>query len=224
MTSVKADEPGPRATPIARRAGAGPPPSGAADARQRARRAVDQGAQMDWNVIVTARSGPHYEHELLGALARFGRFRPTYFRDVCTGAVEDVERFLDAVGTALASGAEWTSRLGRVVPVEQVFRFTPEDFAARLQEAVAPLVDRMAAGSYCVRIERRGYAGELKTQEVERAVGDHVHVLAAAQGKALRTDLDDPDSIIAVETLGPECGVALLPRALRERYPFVQTR
>jgi tRNA(Ser,Leu) C12 N-acetylase TAN1 len=82
----------------------------------------------------------------------------------------------------------------------------------------------MPAGSFCVRIERRGFAHELKTQDLERAIGEHLHALAEAQGKPMRTVFDDPDSVVAAETLGSECGVALLPRSLREHYPFVQIR
>jgi tRNA(Ser,Leu) C12 N-acetylase TAN1 len=40
----------------------------------------------------------------------------------------------------------------------------------------------------------------------------------------MRTEFADPDFVIAAETLGTECGVTLIPRALRERYPFVQVR
>jgi len=40
----------------------------------------------------------------------------------------------------------------------------------------------------------------------------------------MTTEFADPDFVIAAETLGEECGIALLPRALRERYPFVQLR
>jgi tRNA(Ser,Leu) C12 N-acetylase TAN1 len=183
-----------------------------------------EGFDMEWNIVVTVKSGPHFESELLGALVRFGRFRPTHFREVCFGRVDDVGHFLDEVRTALAAEAPWTSRIGRVIPVEHVFWFTPADFAQRLKEVVTPMVERMDEGSFCVRIERRGFAGELKTQDAERIVGEHVHALAEAQGKAMRTELEDPDYIIAAETLGPECGVALLSRALREKYPFVQTR
>ncbi len=32
------------------------------------------------------------------------------------------------------------------------------------------------------------------------------------------------DYIVAAETVGHECGVTLLTRDLRQRYPFVQTR
>jgi tRNA(Ser,Leu) C12 N-acetylase TAN1 len=178
---------------------------------------------MDWNMIVTVQPGPGFQRELLGALARFGRFRATPFRDVCVGRVDDRGAFLDALRDARAAGAPWAQRVGRVIPADAVFWFTPETFTDRLKETVAPLVERIGGGSFCVRIERRGFAGEVKTPDIERAVGEHVHALAAAQGKTLRTQFDDPDFVIAVETLGNECGVALLPRALREAYPFVRT-
>ncbi len=178
---------------------------------------------MDWNVLVTVQPGPHARRELLGALTRFGRFRATPFRGVCVGRVDDVDAFLSALSEAHAAGAPWTQRLGRVIPAENVFLFTPETLVERLREAVAPMVARMSGGSLCVRIERRGLDDALNTQDVERAVGDYVHALAAAQGKPLRTDFEDPDDVVVAETLGNECGVALLPRALRARCPFVRT-
>jgi tRNA(Ser,Leu) C12 N-acetylase TAN1 len=181
-------------------------------------------ALVDWNVIVTVKAVPGYERDLLGALGRFGRFRPTAFHGVCMGQVADLEAFLEAVRAAREAGKAWAERLSRVVPVERVFFFAPETLAGQLRDAVVPLVARMGDGSFCVRLERRGLAGRLPSAEIERAVGEHVHELAAAQGKRLRTDFVDPDFVIAAETLGEECGIALLPRALRERYPFVQLR
>lgn len=197
---------------------------GVSDTHQSADTAEAQRVAMDWNVIVTVQPGPHFQRELLGALARFGRFRATPFRDVCVGRVDEIGVFLGALRSARESGAPWVQRVGRVIPADSVFWFTPETLAERLNEAVAPMVARMEAGSFCVRVERRGYAGELKTQDVERAVGEQVHALAAAQGKPMRTDFDDPDYVVAAETLGNDCGVALLPRALREKYPFVRAR
>jgi tRNA(Ser,Leu) C12 N-acetylase TAN1 len=179
---------------------------------------------MDWNAIVTVKAGPGYQRELLGALAGLGRFRPTAFHGVCTGHVDDVAAFLEAIRAARETGKPWADRLARVVPVERVFGFTPETLGDQLREAVAPFVARMSGGSFCVRLERRGLAGRVPSAEIERAAGEHVHELAAAQGKPLKTELADPDFVIAAETLGAVCGIALLPRALRERYPFVQLR
>ena len=179
---------------------------------------------MDWNTIVTVRPGPQHEHELLGALARFGRFRPTHFPDVCVGQVSEIGAFLEALRTGLEAHARWTAHIGRVIPADAVFPFTSETLTDRLKQAVAPLVARMTEGSFCVRLERRGLAGKVRTQEIEAVVGDHVNRLAGSQGTRLRIKLDDPDFVIAAETLGQECGISLLPRASRQRYPFLRTR
>jgi tRNA(Ser,Leu) C12 N-acetylase TAN1 len=179
---------------------------------------------VDWNVIVTVKRGPGFENQLLGALARFGRFQRTDFRDVIAGQVENTGTFLEALGAALAEGKRWVDWIARVIPVERVFLFTPETLAERLKEATAPFAARFADGSFCVRIERRGLAGQLATPEIERSVGEHLHALAAARGLHMRTRFADPDFAIVAETLGEECGVAFIARALRERFPFVQVR
>ena len=179
---------------------------------------------MDWNVIITVKRAPGAESQLLGALARFGRFHRTDFHDVIAGQVESTATFLSALGAAHAEGKRWVGRIARVIPVEQVFVFTPETLAERLKQATAPFVARLADGSFCVRIERRGLAGKLATPEIERAVGEHLHALAAARGLRMVTRFADPDFAIVAETLGGECGVAFIDRALRERFPFVQAR
>jgi tRNA(Ser,Leu) C12 N-acetylase TAN1 len=179
---------------------------------------------MDWNVIVTVAPGRGNEHRLLGSLAHLGRFRPTAYRYVCMGWVADTEAFLEAIHQARAAGKAWSAYVGRVVPIEHVFSFAPESLAAQMKEAIAPFVARMSDGSFCVRVERRGLAGRVSSRDVEQEVAEHAYALAAAQGKAMRTVFEDPDFVIAGETLGDECGVALLPRALRQRFSFVQTR
>jgi len=179
---------------------------------------------MDWNIVVTVRAGPQHERDALSALARFGRFRPTHFRDVCLGQVRDTAAFLEALRTALEEQPRWADCIARVIPAEQTLSFTPETLLEALKQAMAPLVTRISKGSFCIRLERRGLAGKVRTREIEAALGDHVSELAAAQGTQLQIDLEDPDFVIAAEIVGQECGVSLLPRAMRERYAFVQTR
>jgi tRNA(Ser,Leu) C12 N-acetylase TAN1 len=179
---------------------------------------------MKWNVLVTVQPGSGHEHQLLGALSQFGRFHATTFRDVCIGTVEDVGKFLQAIRLAAEANKPWTVRLGRVIPVETTFSFTLETLGECLKRAAAPFVERMTSGSFLVRLERRGFEGRIRSQAVEQEVAGHLFEIAAQQGKTLRTDFDDPDYIVVAETLGQECGVALLTRDIRSRYPFVQSR
>lgn len=138
---------------------------------------------MQWNVVVTTLPGRPRFLAALEGLRRLGEFRPSAFRDVCLGRVEDARLFLEAL-----------------------------------------LAARMEAGSFHLRLERRGLAETLPSDRVEREVADHLYSLAEARGVALHTSFHDPDYVLVAETVGAECGVALLPRALRERYPFVAAR
>ena len=179
---------------------------------------------MEWNVLVTVQPGAGHERQLLGALAQFGRFRATAFRDVCIGRVEDVDKVLQAIRLAAEAKKPWTVHLGRVIPVETTFSFTVETLGECLKRAAAPFVERMTSGSFHVRLERRGFEGRIRSQVVEQEVAGHLFEIATRQGKTLRTEFDDPDYIVVAETLGEECGVALLTRDIRSRYPFVQSR
>lgn len=177
---------------------------------------------MDWNVIATVAQGPEHEKHLLLGLKRLGEFHATRFKDVCMGRVDDLPAFLEAVRQAQEADESWTHCLARIVPVECTFHFDAGDFTVRLKEAVAPMAARMAPGTFFVRVERRGLMGQVHSQEVEREVADQLFDLVKARGKTLQTNFQDPDWIVACETLGTEAGVALLDRELRQRYPFVQ--
>jgi hypothetical protein len=59
---------------------------------------------------------------------------------------------------------------------------------------------------------------------VEQHLGDYVTELAKQQGKTLQVSFHDVDYVIAVETVGNLCGVVLVTRELRARYPVVKIR
>jgi len=184
----------------------------------------DSGGPAWWNMIVTTLPGRPRFLAALGGLRRLGEFRATSFRDVCLGRVEDGTLFLEALLAARAGGEPWALAVARAIPVEQTFAITPETLAAQLEAALAPLAARMGAASFHLRLERRGLAEKLPSDRIERAVADHLFSLAEARGVTLHTSFDDPDYVLVAETVGAECGVALLPRAMRERYPFVAAR
>jgi tRNA(Ser,Leu) C12 N-acetylase TAN1 len=183
---------------------------------------LDTGEKVkNWNVIVTVVPGPGRESRLLGQLRRLGYFERTEFKNVCLGHVEDVAQFLEALQLARQNSEPGLADLGRVIPVEQTFFFTPETLTGQLKQAVIPLVARMAEGTFYVRLERRGLLGQVMSQEVERQVGEHLQALAEAAGKRLQVSFANADYVVAVETMGTQCGIALLDRIFRERFPFV---
>lgn len=179
---------------------------------------------MKWNIIVTAQPGLEHQRELLQALDDFGEFQPTEFRDVCLGRVGDVDGFLERVQSAEDEGEAWIKDLGRIIPVEEVFQFAPEDLEEKLKQAVSRFARRMYAGSFHVRLERRGMAGRISTPDIERAVADHLSELLQREDKIMRVDFNDPDYVVAAETVGNQCGVALISRAMRAHWRWVHPR
>lgn len=176
----------------------------------------------DWNVLITTQ--PRRECEVLSALNRLGVFTRPEFKGVLIGRVVEVGRFLEEIHRAREEHAVWRQYLLRVLPVEQTFLFTLQTFEERLKEAVTPFIQRMVDGTFYVRLERRGYKGQIISPDVERRLGDYVRRVATQQGKTLRVSFPDSDYVVMAETVGSMCGVALLTRELRARYPFVKIR
>jgi tRNA(Ser,Leu) C12 N-acetylase TAN1 len=82
----------------------------------------------------------------------------------------------------------------------------------------------MGEGTFHIRLERRGYEGRVISPEVEERLGDYVKHVAMQQGKRLQVSFHDSDYVVVAETVGSRCGVALITRELRARYPFVRIR
>jgi len=177
-----------------------------------------------WNILATAVPEPGSMHALLGALNSYGEFHATPFKYVCTGWVEDHERFLTALLEASHAGKHWIAHLGRVVPVSCLFNATPESLLGQLKDAAAALVENIGSGTCFVRVERRGMPEAGHSPEIEHALADHVFALVEARSGSLRTSFTDPDYIVVAEILDTECGVGLITRDLRSRFPFVRVR
>ncbi len=175
-----------------------------------------------WNVLATAKNGE--QRQLARMLKRFGDFHWTRFLGVLVGRVEEHETFLTQLARCEETKPGFLHPLARLVPIERMFSFTMESLAAQLAEAVKTFTDRMGSGSFCVRVERRGHVGELHSQLMEKELAKVLLEALATQGLAATIALKNPDAIIAVEIVGDECGVGLLPRALRDRFPFIKVQ
>lgn len=175
-----------------------------------------------WNVLATSLEGRR--DALLIALRRLGEFRPGGYRNVVVGQVETPTAFLDRVRDALATDLLLPTALAKVVPVETTLRFDPVDPLLALGPAAELFLDRLAAGPFFVRLERRGLKGRLHSPTLERDLADRLWRALEAGGHSPRVDFRDPHAVLVVETLGDEAGLGLLTRSLRQQYPFVRIR
>jgi tRNA(Ser,Leu) C12 N-acetylase TAN1 len=175
----------------------------------------------DWNVLATSVEGAR--PVLLGGLRRHGAFRGAGYRNVLIGRVVDRSAFFAALREDLARAPLLAAAIGRVLPIDQVLQLDEDDPQASLEPAIAALGARVA-GSFFVRLERRGLHGALHSSEAERTLGATLWRAIEATGHTPRVTFQDPDVVVAIETLGPRAGIALVDRTLRQTYPFIRIR
>lgn len=175
---------------------------------------------IEWNVVLTTSSG-HYQ-QASDLLQPYGEVSKTAYFNVLALQVEDVARFLEQLHQDLEGDHALAESLGRVVPVTVRFRFqTPAEFEAKAREAVEPWLTRLAGARFHVRMHRRGFKGRLSSQDEEQFLDHHILERIGLESPAV-IDFDDPDYIIAVETLGQDAGLSIWDRVARDRYPLLK--
>jgi tRNA(Ser,Leu) C12 N-acetylase TAN1 len=176
----------------------------------------------EWNVVITSQMGN--EHRLLRELEGLGEFHPSGFREVIVGKVPDVEDFLEILKRDWEKKPFIPQILSTVVPIRVLFPFTLENLVARLQEKIPELFEEIADAVFYVRMKRRGHKGELSSQEVEQSLDRFILEELAARGGRGRIDFDAPEVIVVVETIHNQCGLGLVTREMKERYPFIKVK
>ena len=175
----------------------------------------------EFNLVVTMASGGRFHH-LMEELELYGEFRKTQFLGVVLGRVEDPWSFLETVREHRERQLSAFQDLGRVVPIERHFIFRAEEFVAKACEAIRPWVGQLAGRRFYVRLERRGLKGRIISPEAERAIDVFIKEELGQRGQQAAIDFSDPDVVVTIETIGDRAGLALLTRALRERFDFVR--
>ena len=173
-----------------------------------------------WNVVVAAKD--HEQRHLARCVKRLGDFWWTPFLGLLVGRVADHDAFCEQLRRSEEERPGFLRPLARLIPIDRTFTFQVEHLPAQLEHAVLAYADRLDSGSFYVRIERRGHAGDIHSQPLEQELGRTLLAHLREQGAAPLIDFKDPDAIVAVELIGDECGVGLITRTMRERFPFVK--
>ena len=177
-------------------------------------------AMRDWNVLVTVNAGGWKAAVRL--LRSLGRTAETQFYNVLLVHADDPGAFIDALQELAARDRGAVACLARVAPVETTFTFSStEEFEERSRAATAGYAPALAGKSFRVRIHRRGFKGRLSGHAEERALAEALLQAAVSSGAPARISFEDPDFVVAIETIGPQAGVALLSREDLARHPFL---
>lgn len=176
--------------------------------------------ETDWNVIATANAREHRNPVRL--LKHFGDFRWTPYLGVLVGRVEDHQALFEQLSRWEEDEPGVLAPLARIIPLDHTFEFTVGSLPARLKDVVWSYADRIDSGSFYVRLERRGHAGEVHAQAIEQELDELLTKMLLERGMKPSVDFKDPDIIIAAETVGDTCGVGMITRDVRARFPFVR--
>ena len=174
----------------------------------------------DWNVVVTVQEGGYNDARRL--LERFGRVSRTDFFNVLVMRIADVRPFLDLLREEAERDPKSVLPLARVMPVIQTFDFhTPSEFEIKARQAVCAWLPSLGGKSFYLRMHRRGFKGKLSGMEEERFLDTYLLEALEMAGTKGRISFEDPDAVIALETLGPRAGLSLWTRQELKRYPLL---
>jgi tRNA(Ser,Leu) C12 N-acetylase TAN1 len=174
----------------------------------------------DWNVAASVHEGAFLQACEL--LEEFGPVRRTDFFNVLVIRVDDIHRMMEGLRIRVSQDPDISSVIGRVVPVTQTFSFqSPEEFESKAKEAVLKWVPELAGKSFHVRMHRRGFKGRLSSEYEEKFLDNILLEALEKAGGQGRISFDDPDAIVAIETVGPRAGLSLWAREELKKYPFL---
>lgn len=175
----------------------------------------------DWNVVVSVNE--HGFKQAFRVLGPLGRLSKTAFYNILVMQVDDTRRLLDGLRRVHEEDPPSLSFLSRIVPVSRTFMFqSPEEFERSAQEAVLSWAPAIAGKSFHVRMHRRGFKGRLSSLDEEHLLDAALLAAAERLGAPSRVTFDDPDLIIAVETVDQRAGLSLWTRDELRQYPFVR--
>ena len=175
---------------------------------------------IDWNVVVTVNEGTFEEACLY--LEQFGYVSSTDYYNVLAMRVYDVSAFTDALRQDLEAKPDVPQILSHVIPVTEKIEFEqPSEFERKAGEILENWAERLAGKTFHVRVHRRGFRSRMSSEEEERLLGARIFDTLQEAGAECEVGFEDPDAIVAVETLGKEAGLSFWTREDLERYPFL---
>ncbi len=174
----------------------------------------------DWNVVVTVREGGFIRACQL--LEDFGPVKRTEYFNVLVMKVEEIDYLLETLRQWITSDPSILTYLARVMPLMHTFDFqTVEEFEAHAQGIVSTWLPTLAGKRFHVRLHRRGLKGTLSSQTEEKLLNTFLLEALEKAGTPGQISFEDPEIIIAVETVGYRAGISLWTREDLQRYPFL---
>jgi tRNA(Ser,Leu) C12 N-acetylase TAN1 len=176
----------------------------------------------DWNVVVTV--APEGYHDAIRVLRDFGEISRTWFRDVLVMRVEkEAHEFQEMLRELLQNDATLANSVSRLIPVTDKFSYSSaEEFRTKAKEVVRPWANELAGKTFYVRMHRRGFHEVLTSHTEESALGEFLLDCIREDRSDTHVRFENPDFVIAVETVGEDAGLSRWSRADLDRYELLR--
>jgi len=174
----------------------------------------------EWNVVVTVREDGF--RDAIDLLEDFGPISRTDYFNVLVMQVADWRLMMERLREESAESPRIANTLAKVVPAFHAFDFhSPEEFEAKAKEISLNLAPALAGKKFHVRMHRRGFKGRLKSTEEERFLDRVILKELENSGSPGEITFENPDAVLAIETVGQRAGMSLWNREELERYPLL---
>jgi tRNA(Ser,Leu) C12 N-acetylase TAN1 len=174
----------------------------------------------EWNAVITVHEGGFAPACRL--LEPFGPVRKTEFFNTLVMRSADPFQLLADLHGQLAAKPAIAVWISRFMPVQRRFAFqSVAEFELRSREAVLECLPRLAHARFHLRMHRRGFKGKISSAEEERFLDEFLLHRLAEAGTPGTVAFDDPDAIIALETVGTQAGLSLFTRDELKRFQLL---
>lgn len=175
----------------------------------------------NWNAVVCIYRGSL--RQAFAVLGHYGKLEKTEFFNVLGMTADDLDGMLGSLAQMTLEAPSRLAFLSRLIPITVSFSFqSPEEFEAKAREAALRWVSELAGKGFYVRMHRRGFKGKLSSQDEERFLDKILLKALEEAGTSGHITFEDPDAIIAIETIANWAGLSLITKQDLKRYPFIR--
>lgn len=174
-----------------------------------------------WNIVVDV-----HEHSFSRAyllLEKLGTVFQSDFENVLLMKVESIPQFLDSFNAKLLEDPSLEKVVSRIVPVTKTFTFqSSSEFETKAKEIVLNWLTILAGKKFYVRMHRRGLKDRIDRHEEETFLDLIILQELEKIGNPGQIGGEDPDVIIAVETVTQQAGLSCWTRQDLSKYPWLK--
>jgi tRNA(Ser,Leu) C12 N-acetylase TAN1 len=146
--------------------------------------------------------------EALRGLRPLGAVARSPYHNVLVMRAQDPVALLEAIEKKTEAEPALYDAISRAAPALENFDFqSPQDFLDGAKSTLLKWLPALAGKSFHVRFHRRGPVLDLSTSDTERLLDDALLAAAEEAGKPSRIAFEDPDAVIAIDTVDDRAGV-----------------